>query len=119
MRNKVIGACLFAALASGCVQRTYKRTVVFLLDTKDVKNIHSVGIRGVDKPLSWDYDKPLATLKKDSVYKVSATFFTGYTFTEVKFVINDQFELKDQPNRRVNFTDNDTTVYKAVFNRSK
>ncbi|TFF36116.1 hypothetical protein [Mucilaginibacter psychrotolerans] len=119
MRNKVIGACLFIALASSCVQKTYKRTVVFLLDTKEVKNIHSVGVRGIDKPLSWDYDRPLPALKKDSTYKDTVSFFTGYKFTEVKFVINDQFELKNQPNRRVYFTDGDTTVYRAVFNRSK
>ncbi len=53
----------------------------------------------------------------DSLYKVVITYVTGYKFTEVKFVVNDEFELQDQSNRRIVFSDKDTTIYTAVFNK--
>lgn len=119
MRNNIVAACMIMLLGTSCVQKTYKQTVVFLLDTKAVKNIHSVGLRGIDKPLSWDDDLQMVALKKDTSYTATVTFLTGYQFTEVKFVINDQFELKDQPNRRITFAKGDTTVFEAAFNSLK
>ncbi|NJN34211.1 MAG: hypothetical protein HC817_08155 [Saprospiraceae bacterium] len=43
------------------------------------------------------------------------TILTGYKFTEVKFVVNDEFELREKDNRKVVYGDSDTTVYNAIF----
>lgn len=105
-------------LCTSCVQKSYKRTVVFTLDVSQVKNVKKVGIRGNDKPLSWDTDFEMKEVKKDSLYQITITGETGYKFTEVKFVVNDNFEFQNQDNRRVLFDEkNDTTFYKSVFNK--
>jgi len=110
-------ALLLAFLLTSCVQKSYKKTIVFTLDASELKNIKKVGIRGNDKPLSWDYDTEMKEIKKDSLYEIMATFETGYTFTEVKFIVNDSLEFKDQDNRRVDFSKTDTTFYNAKFNK--
>jgi hypothetical protein len=108
---------LLSLLVTSCVQKSYKRTVVFTLDASEIKNIKKVGIRGKDKPLSWDYDTEMKEIKKDSVYQIIITGETGYKFTEVKFVVNDTFELQNEDNRRVDFSEKDTTFFKAKFNK--
>ncbi len=100
----------------GCVQKTYKRTVVCHLNVAGIKNIQTVGIRGEGKPLSWDTDLPLTEVVKDSLYTITLSGETGYKFIEVKFTVNGEFELQNKENRRVLFSAGDTTVYKAVFN---
>ena len=102
-------------LLSSCVQKTYRKTVVFLLQTDALKQIEKVGIRGNDKPLNWDTDVEMTPVVQDSLYKATVTFITGYKFTEVKFVINDRIELENKDNRKVTFSENDTTIYKAKF----
>jgi hypothetical protein len=59
---------LLALLVTSCVQKSYKKTVVFTLDASKLKDIKKVGIRGNDKPLSWDYDTEIKEIKKDSPY---------------------------------------------------
>jgi len=109
---------LIGILTTSCVQKSYKRTVVFTLDVSTIKNIKKVGIRGNDRPLSWDTDTEMKALKKDSLYQIAITGETGYKFTEVKFVVNDTFELQNKENRRVYFDEKkDTTYYKAKFNK--
>ncbi len=118
MKNIIIvtTACI-ALLFTSCVQKTYKKTVVFSVNTAALKNIKMVGIKGKDKPLSWKKTTEMQVLPNDSTtYTTAITFETGYTFTEVKFVINDTVELEDKDNRRVNFDKGDTTFYKAVYN---
>jgi len=68
-----------------------------------VKDIKTVGIRGNDKPLSWENDLEMIPVKQDSLYRVVVSGETGYLFMEVKFTVNHDFELKDQPNRRIEF----------------
>lgn len=104
---------LILILATSCVQKTYTKTVVFTIDVSEIKNIKNVGIRGNDKPLSWDYDTEMKELKKDSLYTITITEETGYKFTEVKFSINNKLEFNDGANRRVVFSEKDTTYYKA------
>ncbi len=108
--------CLCLILTS-CVQKTYKKTVVFTLDATKFKTVKKVGIRGKDKPLSWDYDTEMKFSTKDSLYKVTTTFETGYKFTEVKFVVNDTFEFQNEDNRKIIFSKKDTTFFKAKFNK--
>jgi hypothetical protein len=105
-------------LLSSCVQKSYKRTVVFTVDVSQVKNVKKVGIRG-EKPLNWDNDLELKK-GKDSFYKATVTFDTGYKFVECKFTVNGDFELQNQDNRRIDFNEKrDTTFYKATFNSLK
>lgn len=106
-------------ILNGCVQKTYKKTVVFTLTVQNVKDIKSVGIRGNGKPLSWDNDFEMKPVIQDSIYTATATTVTGYKFAEIKFTVNGEFELKEQPNRRLVFSEGDTTFYNAVFNINK
>jgi len=112
-----ITALLLSLLLTSCVQKSYKRIVVFTLDASEIKNIKKVGIRGNDKPLSWDNDTEMKEIKKDSLYQIIITGETGYKFTEVKFVVNDTFEFQNEDNRRVVFSEKDTTFFKAKFNK--
>lgn len=100
-----------------CVQKSYKRTVVFQLNTAGIPNIQTVGLRGEGNPLSWDMDIAMQPIVKDSLYTATITTVTGYLFTEVKFTINGTLELKDAGNRKVVFSKGDTTIYKSVFNK--
>jgi hypothetical protein len=106
-------------LLNGCVQKTYRKTVVFTLTVQNIKNIKTVGIRGNGKPLSWDKDFEMKPLINDSVYSATATTITGYKFAEIKFTVNGGYELKEKPNRRLNFSDKDTTYYNAVFDKEQ
>lgn len=112
-------AILFLYVTNGCVQKAYKKTAVITLTVPGMKDIQTVGIRGNGKPLSWDYDLELQPVIKDSVYTATVTTVTGYRFAEIKFTVNGEFELKDQPNRRLIFNDGDTTYYAAAFNSVK
>jgi len=107
---------ILAMLFAGCVQETRKVTVAYHIVVNDIANIKSVGVRGSDKPLSWESDLPLEPMVKDSLYRAYVTYNTGYRFTEVKFVVNDTFELNGMENRRVIFSEKDTTVYNALYN---
>ncbi|WP_338646948.1 hypothetical protein V5J73_00940 [Flavobacterium sp. KS-LB2] len=109
-------ALVLTLLVTSCVQKSYKKTIVFTLDASKIKNSKKVGIRGNDKPLSWDYNTKMNEIKKDSLYEITVTFETGYKFTEVKFVVNDDFEFKNEDNRRVVFSKKDTTFYNAKYN---
>ncbi len=113
-----IMAFVLVLLLSSCVQQTKKQTVTLLLDVKGQKNISKVGVRGNNKPLSWDTDLVMK-LRKDGLYAVTFTSETGYTFTEVKFTIDDTFEFQEQSNRRIDFHPSGKTTYKATFNEVK
>lgn len=117
MKSKIVVLCLLVLLTS-CVQKSYKRTVIFRLDVKGIKGVKKVGIRGPNAPLSWDHDYEM-TLGKDSIYTATITGETGYLYTEYKCTVNDEFELKDQDNRRVYFGTKDTIVCAIKFNTLK
>lgn len=114
----IIITLLLLSLVS-CVQKSYTKTVVVTLKTPNLYDIKYVGIRGQGKPLSWDNDYEMKQVVKDSLYTATLTIITGYKFGEIKFTVNGDFELKEQPNRRVFFSDKDTTCYNAVFNSIK
>jgi putative oxidoreductase len=108
---------LGSLLLPGCVQPAHDKTVVYLLDVRDLPNVRQVGLRGRDKPLSWGQDLPLKPANPDStLYRAVVTIHTGYLLTEVKFTVNGEFEFKDADNRRIKFGPGDTTVYRARFN---
>ncbi len=119
---KTINILIISAIAlflTSCVQKSHERKVTFLLHTEQLKNIEKVGIRGKEKPLSWKKDFEMKAIKKDSLYSVTVTFLTGYKFTEVKFVVNDEFELQEKDNRRVVFNENGETIYETTFNKEQ
>ncbi len=109
---------MFILSATSCVQKTYKKTVVVMLTVPNKTGIQTVGIRGNGKPLSWDDDLKMKAVVKDSLYTATVTAVTGYKFVEIKFTVNGNFELKDQPNRRIVFSDKDTTYYNAQFDKT-
>jgi hypothetical protein len=116
---RMVMAFLFLGFAFGCVQKSYKKTVVVTLTVQNMHDIKTVGIRGEGNPLSWDSDFEMKPTIKDSVYTASVSAVTGYKFAEIKFTVNGEFELQDKPNRRVEFAEGDTTFYNAVFNALK
>lgn len=108
---------LFIALfSSSCVQKAYEQTVTLTLDVSDCKDIKSVGVRGEGKPLSWRADLPMKPIVKDSLYTITLKTTTGYKFGEIKFVVNDTFELEGKDNRKVFFDESRVTEYHAKFN---
>lgn len=118
-RYSIICISLLLVSMAGCVQKSYTKTVVVTLSVPNTKDIKSAGIRGEGKPLSWDNDVEMKPVVKDSLYTATITAVTGYKFAEIKFTVNGAFELKDQPNRRVLFSNRDTTYYNAVFDSNK
>ena len=102
-----------------CVQKAYKKTAVITLSVPNIKNIKSVVIRGDGKPLSWDSDFEMKEVIKDSLYSATINCVTGYKFAEVKFTVNGDFEMKNKPNRRIEFNNKDTIYYNAVFDSNK
>lgn len=61
----------------------------------------------------------LKPIIKDTLYTTTFSLVTGYKFTEVKFSVNGQFELKEKDNRKIMFSDKDTTFYEAGFDVTK
>jgi putative oxidoreductase len=116
----ILGALCIAVLATGCVQPAYDRTILFEVNVSGVPNVQAVGVRGRDKPLSWQSDMPLTQRVTGGPFVGAVTFHTGYLATEVKFTVNGEFELADQDNRIVRVaptkTGGDTTVYRATYN---
>ena len=102
-----------------CVQKSYKQTVVLELEVSGFKNVKTVGVRGQDKPLNWNEDLPMKEIIKDSLYTVTIVGETGYLFTELKFVVNGQFEFENQENRKLVFDESGKTKYFAKFNLKK
>jgi hypothetical protein len=118
-KHSIILISLFLLSMAGCVQKSYKKTVVVTLTVPNIKDIKTVGIRGQGKPLSWDTDYEMKTAVKDSLYTATISAVTGYKFAEIKFTVNGDFELKEKPNRRVIFADGDTTFYNAIFDKAQ
>jgi hypothetical protein len=120
MRNyKILFSTILIISYASCVQKSSKKTVIVKLNTASIKDIKSVGMRGSEKPLSWDYDLDLKPIIKDTLYEASFSLVTGYKFTEGKFTINGNFEFNDKDNRRILFSEEDTTVYEATYNIEK
>lgn len=116
---KIVGIMMFLCFMNSCVQKAHDKTVLYCLDARGIKDITSVGIRGNDKPLSWEYDFPMKLDTNDSLYKAFVTTKTGYLTTEIKFVVNGEFELRDSPNRKIRLEEKDTVKYVGVYNRLK
>lgn len=119
MKTAIKTLLMLAALGcASCVQPTQRQTVVYTLDVSSIKHVRTVGLRGSDKPLSWEVDLPMQLVEKGKMYRAVVTYQTGFRCTEVKFVVNDTFELAQQDNRKIYFRPiRDTTYYQAIFDR--
>lgn len=115
--NKIVLLIISCFIMSGCVQKAYKQTVIYTLKVPAQTEVKSIGIRGNDKPLSWEQDTRLEKINGDNVYQAKVTYLTGYKLTEVKFTLNGEYELQNMPNRRVEFKNSGITYYNAVFNQ--
>lgn len=118
MKNKIILTIIIAFSATACVQQAFLKTVIVTLSVSNKSNIKKVGIRGEGNPLSWNKDIEMKEVIKDSVYTATVQTMTAYKFSEIKFVIDGEWELKEKPNRRVMFSEkSDTTYYTAIFDK--
>jgi hypothetical protein len=111
---KIIITCAIITFFASCVQPSRTVIVKVQLNTVGIDSVYSAGVRG-ELPLNWDVDMPLTPIVKDSLYEGLFSVTTGYAFTEIKFVVNGQFESFDG-NRKVVFSNQDTTVYKTIYN---
>ena len=118
MKNIIIISVFAIFGLTSCVQKSYIRKVTLLLDVSGNKGIKSVGIRGENKPFSWNEDVAMEVVKKDSLYRKTFVINTGRICTEIKFTINDEFELLKQNNRKIYFNKNGATVCKIKFNKN-
>ncbi len=116
MKKIILLSAITIVGLTSCVQKSYNRKVTLLLDVSGNIDIKSVGIRGENKPFSWNNDTEMEFVKKDSLYKKTFEINTGRLCTEIKFTINGEFELQEQENRKVYFNENGETVYIAKFN---
>lgn len=116
MKNYIFALLILISLCS-CVQKTKTHVVTLFLDVSGIKDIKTVGIRGEEKPFSWDSDLEMEVVKKDSIYKKTIEIKTGRLCTEIKFTINGDFELKDKENRKVYFNQKGNTIYKATYDK--
>ncbi len=113
----ILTICIF--FITSCVQKSSKKTIIEKLNVEGMKNVQVVGMRGNEKPLSWDYDMELKSIIKDTLYTATFSLVTGYKFTEAKFTVNGQFELNDKDNRKIMFSDKGTIVYEVKFDIPK
>lgn len=122
MKSKIILAIVIVIVAAGCVQKSYVHTIKVVLTIINKKDIKKVGVRGGENqgnPLNWNSDLPMNEVIKDSLYTTTFNIESGYKYAEIKFVVDDEWELKDQPNRRIAFSNkSDTIIYKATYNKN-
>lgn len=112
----IICSLILGLLIASCVQKTKKQQVEFFVDARGVDNMNSISVRGSIPPLSWNQNYELKDADNDSIYTGSVVFDIPYDLVEIKFVKNEeQFELKNQPNRSLRFDDDQNTKYNAKF----
>jgi len=107
-------------LISSCVQRTKEQKVDFFVDARNIENVNSIGVRGSTPPLNWNQNFELKDDNNDSIYTGTIVFDIPYDFVELKLVKNeDQFELNNQPNRRLIFDKSGKTKYQLKFDQNE
>lgn len=114
--NAIIALAL--SLLTGCVQNTHLKTIRFEVDASHLKNVSKIGIRGGEKPLSWDDTYFMSDDDGDGIFELTLEFKTASPSIEFKFVNQDnQFELHDRDNRQLPFKYKpEALLYKTKFN---
>lgn len=104
-------------LLTSCVQETHLKTVTFKVNMNGLETVDKIGVRGpfTDKP--WQETIYFTDDDNDGIYQGTITQKTAQNSVEFKFVNqDDQFELKDQGNRRITFEYKpENILYEADF----
>ena len=109
----------FAFTLFSCVQPTNKQIVHFSVDARNELDVSAIGVRGSVPPLNWKSNYELKDDDLDSIYTGTILIEIPYDYMNIKFVKNnDEFELKDQPNRKLIFDKSMTTNYSVSFNQT-
>lgn len=116
MKNFALFFILAMTLVS-CVQKAYDRKVELTLRLPKKQKVTSIGVYGSGNPLSWQQPMALQPIIADSVYQVTFTSKTGFLATELKFMVNEQWELNNQPNRILKYNTKGVTKMEVVFDR--
>jgi hypothetical protein len=117
MKNLKYIIILIAFISQSCVQETHQKTVKFRVDMTSVPDKSKVGVRGIFNANSWNETAPLTDKNGDGIYEGTFSQKTAINAIEFKFVNNDDYELKGQNNRIINFEYKpETIVYEAIYN---
>jgi len=117
MKNLKYIIILIGFLSQSCVQETHQKTVTFRVDMTSVPTASNVGVRGSFTANSWNEAAPLTDKNGDGIYEETFSQKTAINAIEFKFVNNNDYELKGQNNRTINFEYKpEAIVYEAVFN---
>lgn len=117
MKNLTYIIILIGFLSQSCVQETHQKTVTFRVDMTSVPTASNVGVRGSFTANSWTETMPLTNKNGDGIYEGTFSQKTAINAIDFKFVNNDDYELKGQNNRIINFEYKPETIeYEAVFN---
>jgi hypothetical protein len=112
-----IFAIIIVFCTTSCVQETHLKTITFKVDMRQVENASNVGIKGNFTNPSWKQLVPLTDDDHDGIYETTVSQKTAVNSIRFKFVNqNDQYELKDKPNRTLKFEYKPQTItYEATF----
>ncbi|WP_298516405.1 hypothetical protein [uncultured Kordia sp.] len=111
---------LFLVSITSCVQETYLKTVTVKLDMNGVSTTENVGVKGNFTNPSWKQVIPLTDDDHDGIFEATLSQKTAVNAIQFKFVNQGQYELKDQPNRTLEFKYKPETItYEAIFDVPK
>ncbi len=99
-----------------CVQETYPQNIMFEVDARGLE-FDSLSVRGDFPPLDWDTNIRLEDPDGDSIFTKEIILQSPYTFFQFKCVMDETFELFDQPNRRVDFEEDMSTEVRIRYNK--
>lgn len=89
--------------------------VIFKVDMNGVAKVENVGIRGSERPLSWDENFTLSDTDNDGIYEATINFKTAKKNIKFKFTNDGKEELQGADNRVVWFK-NEPVLINATFN---
>jgi hypothetical protein len=114
-------ALILLYCTTSCVQETHLKSITFKVDMNQVESVGNVGIRGNFTNPSWEQMVPLTDADNDGIYEATISQKTAVNSIRFKFVNqNDQYEMKDQPNRKLEFEYKPQTItYEATFDIPK
>jgi len=105
---------------TSCVQETHLKTVTVKLDMNGVSTVENVGVKGNFTNPSWQQVIPLTDDDNDGIYEATLSQKTAVNAIQFKFINQGAYELKEQPNRKLEFEYKpETILYEAVFDNPK
>jgi len=108
---------LFILLLTSCVQEIHTKTIHFKFNTNAFKNVNTVSVKGDFSKNKWNEPVFLKDKDKDGIYEAVIIFETAKNTMNFKFLVNEDFELKDKDNRTIRLDYKPEIVfYSAIFN---